>query len=713
LFVLTAHPVLYYAQSQQEIALGSDAGATSSASPAVEIPKTTTTLHVVGDDPRILTSLAPVPLISQTEILSSAGTFGDISRYLQVLPGVVGVSDLSNDMLVRGGHPTENLFVVDGVEVPNINHFSLSGSNGGFTSMIDGAAVGSMTMRPGVYDADYSSRLSSLIDIHTSQLGEAGHAGDLSVGIAGAGGLYQRALAHKGSLLLSAHRSIVNLITNDIGIDGVPIYTNGLARLVLNLGDRDSLSLFSLSGADAMTLTPCPIPSETSNFKTQYSGWRTTDALSWRHNFSARVTANLTFSSSGIRQNIVQQQNTGTHSVDASGCHAPVVPLPIYSEDSRNGLSALNYEVQADVRGWLFSFGANGKLATPDDSVAQPTGQLSPFSADPSRSDAVTFHRDFSTGQIAAFLQADHGFGARWKLMAGLRAETFAITGGYALDPRISATFRLNKCQSINGSMDIASQLPPMMDMISYESNRQLQLTQARQGELGMRLLQANWGTFDLDAYWKNYRREPVSTEYPALMLSNMVDTLGQAFIWLPLESSGTAQARGLEATLRAHWGSRLQLLVSAARSQTTYRALDGIRRPGNYDTPTAMNEMGNLRLPLAFQLNVRESLSSGRPYTPFDLPDSYAQNRGIYDLTRVNALRGPLYNRADMEIERRLRMGKGIFELHAGYENVFNRGNLQGYMWLYYLLNGEPIAKIAKVDQMGRYPVISARYRF
>ena len=102
------------------------------------------------------------------------------------------------------------------------------------------------------YDAGYSSRLSSLIEIHTRELGEARQAGNLSAGIAGAGGLYQRALAHNGSFLLSAHRSILNLVTNDIGINGVPTYTNGLARLELNPSSRDSVSIFSLSGADSI-----------------------------------------------------------------------------------------------------------------------------------------------------------------------------------------------------------------------------------------------------------------------------------------------------------------------------------------------------------------------------------------------------------------------------------------------------------------------------
>jgi hypothetical protein len=726
LLMFAVHPALLFAQSRQQIAHVDTAGETPVSVAGMEgsdpskivIPKVSTTLHVVAAASGALDALTPATNVTGDEILSSAGTYGDFSRYLQVMPGVVWVSDLSNDVLVRGGHPTENLFVVDGVEVPNINHFSLSGSTGGFTSMIDSTAIGSMSMRDDVYDAAYSSRLSSLIEIHTRDLGEARQAGNLSVGIAGAGGLYQRAMAHKGTLLLSAHRSILNLVTNDIGINGVPTYTNGLARLELNPTDRDSLSVFSLSGADSIDITPCPSPDATSIYQTQYSGWRTTEALGWRHNYSPRVTANLTASSSLTKQNIGQQQQIG-EVIDSSGnCH-PVTLLPAYNEDSHTDLSALNYELRVDLRGWLLSAGASGKLTTPDDSVAQPNGQLSPFSADTTCSDAVTFQRNFSTGQSAGFVEAEGSLGKHWKLLAGLRAESFAITGSYALDPRLSVAYQLNSRQSLHGSLNISSQLPPIMDMISYPGNRNLQPIQVRQGAVGMRLWQASWGTLDAEAYQKNYRREAVSTEYPALMLSNMVDTLGQGFVWLPLTSAGTAQSRGLELALRAHWRSRTQLLLSAARSQTTYRALDGIRRNGNFDTPMAATALGNIRLGKGIQLDLRDSVSSGRPYTPFDLADSLAQSRGIYDLTRINALRGPLYNRLDLELERRFRVPRGVFDLHAGAENILNRGNLMGYVWLndcqlsWGNCGNSSGLPIAKADQMGRYPVFSLRYEF
>jgi hypothetical protein len=450
--------------------------------------------------------------------------------------------------------------------------------------------------------------------------------------------------------------------------------------------------------------------------QTQYSGWRTTEALTWGHDFSARATANVTASSSLTHHQIGQQQQVGN--VLVNGICQPQSLLPAYSEDSLSGLSALRYLMRAGVGKWVVSAGGSGSVTTANDSVAQTDGQLSPFSADTLRSDADSFQRKFSMGASAGFVEGEGGWGTRWRMAAGMRVETFAITGGYALDPRVSLVYRFSDRQSLHGSLNISSQLPPFMDMISYAGNRGLRPIEVRQEAVGMRIWQANWGTVDAESYWKSYRREAVSTEYPALMLSNMVDTLGQGFVWLPLASLGTGQARGLELALRAHWGGRVNGTVSFARSQTTYRALDGIRRPGSYDTPVVGNIAGNIRLPLGIQLDLRESAASGRPYTPFDLADSNAQSRGIYDVTRVNALRGPVYNRLDAEVERKITVGKGFFDLHAGAENVLNRGNLMGYVWLDDCKqgwgcsdsSGEPMTK---VDQLGRYPIFSVRYEF
>jgi hypothetical protein len=256
------------------------------------------------------------------------------------------------------------------------------------------------------------------------------------------------------------------------------------------------------------------------------------------------------------------------------------------------------------------------------------------------------------------------------------------------------------------------------MDLLSYPGNRALRPIEVRQTAVGMRIWQGGWGTLDAEGYAKQYRREPVATEFPQLMLFNVVDTMGQSFVWLPLTGTGSASSRGLEAVLRAHWWSRANLLLSATRSQSEYRALDGVRRTGNYDTPMAVNALSSFRLPWGITLNSRESFASGRVYCPFDVADSLAQSRGIYDLSRINALRGPAYNRLDAELERRFSFSRGELEMQGGAENVLNRGNLLGYLWLQDCTPALPCHNaqglpILKVDQIERYPVFSARYWF
>jgi hypothetical protein len=690
----------------------------ASASVPVPIPAATSVIEVKATQQEMHPALAPVPEIAGKEILSSAGTFGDLSRYLQVLPGVVWSSDLSNDVLVRGGHPEENLFVVDGVEFEGISHLQLPGTTGGFTSMIDSTAVGDMEMRPGAYDAWHSSRLSSLIEIHTRQLGDARQESILSIGISGIGELYQHALPHSGSLLLSAHRSILNLFTNNIGIGGVPIYTNLLARVDLEHGARDSVTILSLGGIDSVQISPCADdPWAISFYQTQYAGRRETGAVTWKHAFNATLASDLTAAYSMTRQNIQQQQQTYFQEVNgARTCGA--IAVPSYVENTRDALPRLNYTLRAGLSRWIFSGGVGGSLQMLGDSIAQPIGQLSPFSASTTVTDCAAFHRKFAAGEEAVFVQAEGPLGKRLSLMGGIRAEGFAIDGSHALEPRVSIMYQLNQRQSLHASWNGSAQLPPVMDLLSFPGNKMLQPITVRQTAVGMRIWQSSWGTLDAEAYTRQYRHEPISTEFPQLMLFNMVDTLGQSIVWLPLIGTGSADTRGVEAVLRAHWQSRVQLLLSATRSQAEYRALDGIRRPGNYDTPLAISALSSFQLPLHIMLNSRESFSSGRAYTPFDMPNSRAQDRGIYDLSRINTLRGPVYNRLDLEFERQFSFSRGQLDVRGGAENVLNRGNLLGYVWLQNCkleadCENVPGPPFGKVDQMERFPVFSAQYRF
>lgn len=691
--------------------------------PPMPVGTVTTTVKVDARLDLIRDGLSVPHHVLQSEVLSSAGTWGDFTRYLQLLPGVVWTNDFSNEILVRGGNSDENLYVVDGIEVPNINHFALAGSTGGFASMVDTSVVESVDMKPGIYDPAYSRRLSSMVDIHT--LTESGRASvhEMEAGISGAGGLIQRPLPNGGSVLLSAHRSVLNYMTSDIGVNGVPIYTNGFAKADWAPDSKDQLSLLDISGADSIDMNPQPCdPGVTWPIRTQYGGLRSTDGLNWQRFPSSRSSSAFTFSYSFQNQDIGQQWQTAK---PGGNCLHSIKETPVYTERTHDGIGTTTYRYAVDRKGWVYSMGATARLVNLNYVVAQPLGGPSPFSADPAWTDSDQFSHHFSTGEFAGFLEANGHLGNRWTAVAAIREEHFGLTGSKFLSSQGSLAFRISQRQTFNVSVGRSAQLPPTINILSYAQNRGLALMQADQISGAAELWHGDRMRVSVESYLKRYTHEPVSTEYPSLMLANMVDTLGQQFIWLPLRSGGYGRSEGVELTVRAHTPSRISLLTTASYSRTRYAAADGVMRPGNFDFPLVLNAIGNIRIPWRLEVSVRNSFASGRPYTPFNIALSEKQSRGIYDLSRINGMRAPAYNRLDSDINRDFHLAKGVMNVHAGVENAFDRQNFLGYVWMDschphptdtkcgkipMVVPGVPVTQI---NQMGVFPSAWVHYRF
>jgi hypothetical protein len=690
-----------------------------------QIPQLSSSIEVNAGLQRIETGTSVPYSATQREVLSSAGTWGDFSRFLQVLPGAVWNSDVSNDVLIRGGNPSENLYVVDGIEVPNLNHLAVVGTTGGFTSMLDTGLVGSVELKPGPYEAQYSSRLSSLIEVRTYRP-EGKRAGEIDAGISGVGGFQQFQLNKNTEVLVSAHRSILNLVTNDIGISGVPIYTSGFGRLDWTPENRDHVSILQISGADSIAIRPNACDDgNTLPFRTFYTGSRSTSGLTWQHypRKNSVSTLKATFSQQGqdIGQDVLLSYFT--HQSHCPG--SDIQSAPIYKESTRDQTGTLDYGYQFGGLGWLISSGVYGSALVPDYAVAQPLGQLSPFNANPTWTDADSFARHFVYGEWGGYFDSAFSLGTKLTLNLGMRSENYSLTAAHLFEPRASAVYRLNGRQALNVGYVDSAQLTPIINIVSYPGNQKLAPIRASQISAGIDLWRGDRTVLSVEAYRKHYSEEPVSTEYPSLMLANMVDTLGQQFVWLPLKSTGFGYAQGVEMLFRAHTLSKIQMLASLTYSRVLYAAADGVLRPGNYDFPLLANVLFNAYLMHGIQISVRNTYATGRPYTPFDIALSEAQSRGIYDLTKVNALRGPFYIRLDIDLNRDFRIGRGYLNVHAGVENALNRQNFLGYVWESFCHpqpgsadcgltpNAYPGVPMSEQTQMPAFPSGGVRYRF
>jgi len=211
------------------------------------------------------------------EVETSAGTFGDVTRYIQTLAGVVSDNDQRNDFLVRGGNPSENGFVIDNIEIPSINQLALSDSTGGLVSMLDASAVQKFDLHTDAYDSRFDQRLSSIVEISTRPTGDVENHNETEMGVAGTGGSITRPMGHNGSLFASGRASILQYFTNDIGMNGVPIYKNAFFRAEGRPDARNSWWGLSLAGIDSILMNPDKDDyAETNPFTIAYSGWRNT-----------------------------------------------------------------------------------------------------------------------------------------------------------------------------------------------------------------------------------------------------------------------------------------------------------------------------------------------------------------------------------------------------------------------------------------------------
>ncbi len=191
-----------------------------------------------------------VQRLSFEEIRRSPGGFEDVVRAVAVFPGVAQVSAGRNDLIVRGGAPSENMYVVDNIEIPNINHFSTQGSGGGPLSYINLDFVRETSFSTGGFGVRYGDRLSSVLTIdlregRTDRLG-----GKATISATQFGLNLEGPVGESGTFLVSARRSYLDLIFRASGFSFVPEYWDFFARGTYTLDRSNSLTILGIGALD-------------------------------------------------------------------------------------------------------------------------------------------------------------------------------------------------------------------------------------------------------------------------------------------------------------------------------------------------------------------------------------------------------------------------------------------------------------------------------
>ena len=236
-------------------------------------------------------------LVAPREILKSAAALQDVSRYVQGLPGVViGTNDFRNDIIVRGGSPLENLFVVDNVEIPNINAFANFASAGGTVSLLDAQLLQDVTFLTGGYPAPYINRTSSVLQVTQREGNRQQFGGWATLGFAGAGAILEGPInvgkgpaRDRGCCRRDAASSMSS--PTMWGLAACRWCTRSTRKAVYDLSPRDRIWVVNIAGIDEIRLgltESTDLEDEIANFDIRYDGWRSATGFNWQRTFGSR-----------------------------------------------------------------------------------------------------------------------------------------------------------------------------------------------------------------------------------------------------------------------------------------------------------------------------------------------------------------------------------------------------------------------------------------
>ena len=188
------------------------------------------------------------------DIEKAAGVNRDVSKAIQSLPGVGATDPNRNDLIVRGGGPSENVFYLDGIEIPIINHFATQGSSGGVVGIINPDFVREINFYTGAFPANRPNTLSSVMDIRQKDGSRDRIHTQIGIGASDAAFTMDGPIGDKSTFIVSARQSYLQLLFKFIGLPFLPTYNDFQVKYKYQINSKNELSIIGIGAIDNMKL---------------------------------------------------------------------------------------------------------------------------------------------------------------------------------------------------------------------------------------------------------------------------------------------------------------------------------------------------------------------------------------------------------------------------------------------------------------------------
>ncbi len=627
--------------------------------------------------------------LSIREIERNPGGNRDISKIIQSLPGVVSVPGFRNDVVIRGGAPSENKFYLDGIEIPIINHFQTQGSTGGPVGLLNVNFIKEVNFYTGAFPVNFANGLSSVLDFRQMD-GNANKAKyRFTLGSSDVGFTADGPMGKKATYIFSARQSYLQGLFSVLGLPFLPNFIDYQAKVKVKLNDKDDISFLMVGAVDFFRLNLKVNDNITDSLQLKsnkyilgylpvYRQWNYTFGTVYTHYGKGSKTQY--FLSRNMLNNTSYKYRNNDESTEDNR---------IFTYNSIEEENKLRVENSRSLNRWKVLTGAGVEYVQFGvDNKAKILIPGAPGTAGIVKD--IAFNSQLNLAKYSGFVRAYRNVMGNGTLsFAGrLDGNTFNKEMQNVLNqPTASVSASLpTKVDGLffNANVGQFTQLPSYT-ILGYrnaagelDNLNRVKYIRNRMVAAGLQYNKVKDTRITLEGFYKKYANYPL-----ALNDSICLGNLGTDFAVVgnePVSSVCDGRAYGMEFLIQKRSRSGLYGILAYTLSWSEFNDKNGKAVNSAWDSRHTLSLVGGMKLKRNWEMGAKFRMASGRPYTPYDVQRSLVKGNwdvkgvALNDYSRLNAERLGTFSQLDIRVDKVWYFKRSSLNLYIDIQNFLNK---------------------------------------
>jgi hypothetical protein len=644
-----------------------------------------------------------------------AGSRGDPSKMVANFAGVASGNDARNDIIVRGNSPLGVLWRLEGVDIPNPNHFSTQGATGGPLSILNNNLLGGSDFLTGAFPAEYGNKYAAVFDLKLRNGNNEKFEYLGQIGFNGAEAGIEGPLMKKngGSFLLNYRYStfwLFDVLGIDFGVSGIPQYSDFCYKFNLPTKNAGVFSMWAIGGKSSISLLDSKKEADDWSLIGQgqdirFGSRMGATGLSHVYFFNDKVSGKLSLSVSGSKFEVL---------LDSLSVNKE--PYRIYDNTSIDASTIASYTVTYKINSHhLIKGGVNYNHMFFNYHARNWSNKYQLY--------VDQLNENDNAGLVQSYVHWQYRITDNFTLNSGLHYQQFLLNNSKAIEPRAGLRYTFAKKHSLSAAFGLHNQSQPLVYYFfkrynpvtneTINNTRNLDFTKSLHYVIGYDFNFAKDFRLKLETYYQDIYNVPIHQyERSSFSLVNIGNDLDGIPLVDSLVNKGVAYNYGGEFTLEKFFSKGYYFLTTLSVYESKYKPSDGVWRNTSFSGGYVFNTLLGYEIALGkknkfLSFDTKFTMAGGNRYTPLDVAASVQANQAVYVDSLAFSAKFKDYQRLDFKVSFRMNGKKCTQSLFVNIENILNRKNILQQVW------DQNKQAVKQEYQLGLFPYAGYRIEF